>query len=289
MLETETFVLVSEPDRAAVKPKVAIWWRKVARRLLNGASHMLSFEAAMTISKQVLEAQGFGAGGTMQSSGELGVFKLVAAEAPMLFDVGGHIGEYTEKFLERFPQGRSYVFEPSGSHLALLRQRLGDRPEVRIFPLGLGAEAGQATLYKDREISGLASLSQRRLDYLNIKMEQTETVSISTVDRIVEETGLTSIELLKIDVEGHELFVLRGAAKAMERGIIKLVQFEFGGTDLDTHTNLQDFYYFFKTFNFIIGLIQPSTCIRLLDQYDEFYEQYRTTNFIAGPRAILGG
>jgi FkbM family methyltransferase len=289
VLETETFALVSEPDRAAVKPKVAIWSRKLARRLLNGASHMLSFEAAMVISKQVLEAQGFGAGGNMDSSGELGVFDLVTADVPVLFDVGAHIGEYTEEFFKRFPRGRSYVFEPSASHLALLRRRLGSHPEVKIFPLGLGGEPGQFPLYKDREISGLASLSKRRLDYRDIKLELAEMVTISTVDRIIEETGLTSIELLKIDVEGHELFVLRGASKAMERGIIKLVQFEFGGTHLDTHTNLQDFYYFFKTFDFVIGLIQPSKRIRLLGQYDEFYEQYRTTNFIAAPRAILGG
>jgi FkbM family methyltransferase len=271
-----------------VKPKIAIWSRKLARRLLNGASHMLSFETAMAISKQVLEAQGFGAGGVMHSSGELGVFNLIRADAPVLFDVGGHIGEYTQEFLNRFPRGRSYIFEPSASHLALLRQRLGGRPEVRIFPVGLGAEHGQLPLYKDSEISGMASLSKRRLDYLNIKMELAEMVTIDTVDRVVEETRTTSIDLLKIDAEGHDFSVLQGASKTLERGIIKLAQFEFGGCNLDTHTNLQDFFYFFKTYNFAIALIQPKG-IRLLERYDEFFEQYRTSNFIAAPRAMLGG
>ena len=266
-----------------------MWSRRIARRLLNGASHMLSFETAILISKQLLEAQGFGAGGSIHSSGELTVFDLIKADNPVLFDVGGHIGEYTEQFLKRFPRGRSYIFEPSASHLALLRQRLGGRSEVQIFPLGLGAEPGQFALYKDRDISGLASLSQRRLEWLGIKMEQVETVAIGIVDRIIEERGLTSIELMKIDVEGHDLSVLRGATNAMERGIIKLAQFEFGGCNLDSRTNLQDFYYFFKTYNFAIGLIQPGKRIQLIDRYDEFYEQYRTTNFVAAPRAILAG
>jgi FkbM family methyltransferase len=250
---------------------------------------MLSFETAVAISKQLLAAQGFGAGGAMYSSGELGVFKLVKAHAPLLFDVGSHIGEYTEEFLRLFPRGRSFAFEPSASHVALLRQRFGNRPGVQIFPLGLGAEPGRLPLYKNQDISGLASLSRRQLDHFDIKMEQVEMVTISTIDAIVEETGLTTIDILKIDVEGHDLAVLHGASKALERGIIKLAQFEFGGCNLDTHTNLQDFYYFFKTFDFAIGLVQPSERIQIIDRYDEFYEHYRTTNFVAAPRTVLAG
>jgi FkbM family methyltransferase len=204
-----------------------------------------------------------------------------------LFDVGAHVGEYTEAFLSAFPRGRSYAFEPSASHLAILQKRLGGRAEVKIFPVGLGAEVGSFPLYKDREISGLASLSQRRLDHFNIKMDHVESVTIITVDEMVTETSVSAIDLLKIDVEGHELTVLRGASKAMERGLVKLVQFEFGGCNLDTRTNLQDFFYFFKDYDFVIGLVQPSGRIKMLDRYDEFYEQYRTTNFLAARRSLL--
>jgi FkbM family methyltransferase len=266
-----------------------MWSRRIARRLLNGASRMLSFETAVLISRQILEAQGFSTGGNMYSSGELSGFNLITADTPVLFDVGGHVGEYTVEFLKRFPRGRSCIFEPSASHLALLRQRLGGRPEVQIFPLGLGGETGQLPLYKDQDISGLASLSKRRLQHFGIKMEQVETVTIGTVDMIVEEADLTTIELMKVDVQGHDLSVLRGASKAMERGIIKLAQFEFGGCNLDSRTNPEDFYYFFKTCDFAIGLIQPSDRIQIIDRYDEFYEQYRTTNFVAAPCAILAG
>ena len=120
-------------------------------------------------------------------------------------------------------------------------------------------------------------------------MDRVETVAISTVDTIVAETSLPAIDLLKIDVEGHELAVLRGAAKSMQHGLIKLVQFEFGGCNLETHTNLQDFFYFFKDYNFVIGLVQPAGRVQIIDRYDEFFEQYRTTNFVAAPRAALAG
>jgi FkbM family methyltransferase len=263
----------------------------VSARLINdlliGIFRMLPFRLAVLLSKQLLVAQGFGAGGHISSSGETGVFRLVKANAPTLFDVGGHVGEYSEAFLSAFPRGRSYIFEPSANHVEMLRRRLGARPEVAIFPLGLGPEAGTLPLYKDRDISGLASLSQRRLEHFNVRMDQVEMVTISTIDTIVAEISLSAIDLLKLDVEGHEFSVLRGATKAMERGIIKLVQFEFGGCNLDTRTNLQDFFYFFKSFNFVIGLVQPGGGIQLLEHYDEFYEQYQTTNFVAAPRATL--
>ena len=60
-----------------------------------------------------------------------------------------------------------------------------------------------------------------------------------------------------------------------------------GGTSLDTRTNLQGFFYFFKDHNLVIGLVQPTGRIRIMDHYDEFYEQYRTTNLVAAPRAAL--
>ncbi len=263
--------------------------RRIARYLLNRTSGMMSFDTAVIIAKQLLAAQGMGAGGDIATSGEFGVLKLVAASEPLLFDVGGHVGTYTQEFLKVFPRGRSLIFEPSASHLVHLRQNLAANPAVTIYPVGLSDKAAELPLYKDKDISGLASLSQRRLDYMNIKLEVVETVTVRTLDSVVEETGTTAIDLLKMDVEGHELAVLKGGNKTFERGIVKLVQFEFGGCNLDTHTTLQDFYYFFKTYNFAIGLVQPSGRIQILEKYDEFYEQYRTANFVAAPRHVLAG
>jgi FkbM family methyltransferase len=262
-------------------------WRSAAKAFLNSIFRTLPFGLAVPFAKQLLLAQGFGAGAGVRSSGEKGAFRLIKADAPVLFDVGGHVGEYTEAFLTAFPRGRAYVFEPSADHVDMLRQNLCNRPEVQIFPLGLGREPSQLPLYKDRDISGLASLSPRRLEHFDIKMDHVETVDISTVDSIVAEASLSVIDLLKIDVEGHELAVLLGATKAMQHGIIKLVQFEFGGCNLDTRTNLQDFFYFFKEYKFVIGLVKPAGGIHIMDKYDEFYEQYRTTNFVAGPRVGL--
>ena len=54
------------------------------------------------------------------------------------------------------------------------------------------------------------------------------------------------------------------------------------------HTyNSSGLFYFFKDFNFVIGLVRPVGRIQILERYDEFYEQYRTTNFVAAPKGAL--
>ena len=66
----------------------------------------------------------------------------------------------------------------------------------------------------------------------------------------------------------------------LEEGRIGVIQFEFGGANLDSRTNFQDFYYLMKKYEFDLYIINryglwPLAC------YDEMYEQYRTTNFAA--------
>ena len=112
-------------------------------------------------------------------------------------------------------------------------------------------------------------------------MEIQEKVQVTTLDRVVEDRGIGHIDLLKIDVEGHELDVLRGAKETLEADRIDIVQFEFGGCNLDTRTNFQDFYYLLKEqYRFALFIVTPAG-FEPIDTYRELYEQYVTTNFVA--------
>jgi FkbM family methyltransferase len=160
---------------------------------------------------------------------------------------------------------------------------LGTKDNVTLVNKGLGDRCNEFELYKHAEVSGLASLTKRRLDHFNIAMDKVERVTVQTLDEAVQQHDVAAIDLLKIDVEGHELDVLKGAAQAFRDERIELLQFEFGGCNLDTRTSVQDFFYFFREHRFTIGLIQPTGRIHWLPKYDEFLEHYRTTNFIAAP------
>ena len=161
--------------------------RKLARFLLGKAASFLSFEQAVFVSKTLLEAQGFGSGGYIESSGETAIFSLVKGREPVLFDVGGHLGDYTEAFLMVHPAGHSYVFEPSERHFQILAKRLSHRKNVTLLKCGLSDQEKEAPLYKDAEVTGLASLTKRRLDHYGINMDQFETVKLQTVDQIIRQ------------------------------------------------------------------------------------------------------
>jgi hypothetical protein len=81
-----------------------------------------------------------------------------------------------------------------------------------------------------------------------------------------------------MDVEGHELEILLGAPEVLKN--IKIIQFEFGGSNIDTRTFFQDFWYYFQSTGFEIYRLTPSRPM-LIKNYNERDEVFRATNFIA--------
>jgi hypothetical protein len=79
-------------------------------------------------------------------------------------------------------------------------------------------------------------------------------------------------------VEGHEYDLLLGATEALKN--IMIIQFEFGGSNIDTRTFFQDFWYFFQNLGFDVYRITPSKPL-LVETYSECDESFRATNYIA--------
>jgi hypothetical protein len=67
-------------------------------------------------------------------------------------------------------------------------------------------------------------------------------VELRTLDDFCAERGIGRIDLLKIDVEGHELRVLEGARGLLEADAIGFIQFEFNATNIDSRSFFRDFY-----------------------------------------------
>ena len=220
---------------------------------------------------------GIGSGATVGASGERVVFSLIDNNNPIIFDVGANQGQFAKEALE-FSNGTVYSFEPSKNTFEMMKININNNRH-KAFNIGLGAKKSIMKLYYDDAGSGLASLTKRDLDLLNINFDKSEDVQIDTVDNFCIENSINRIDLLKIDVEGHELDVLQGSKIIFDN--VKIVMFEFGGCNIDTKTYFRDFYKFFKDNNMDIYRITPSGYLHKLGDYKEAYEQFRTTNFIA--------
>lgn len=232
------------------------------------------------IEQATLLAQGKGWGsGTVAAEVRAGLSLLApnSRTSPVVLDVGANIGEWTAALLAQAPGSTAYSFEPSTAAFSVLAERFAGDKRVHPVMTAVGGEDGTSRLWADMPGSGLASLYKRRLDHLGIRFIQSEEVSVLTLDSWRLQCPVSPV-LLKLDVEGLELAVLGGASNTLTT--VEVVQFEFGGCNIDSHTYFQDFYYFFDNLGFRLYRLGPKG-LDPVDQYRELDETFATTNYFA--------
>jgi len=237
---------------------------------------------------------GVGAGGSPDSSGEACLLDTVLGDdqsslpQKCVFDVGANNGGFIKMLMKNL-DGRKvaiHAFEPGRVAFDALAANTIGIPDLKLNNFGLGAASGEMTLYYSEPGSALASLTKRRLDHfrkhsVEPQTPKSETVRIETIDAYCRENSIQTIDLLKIDVEGHELDVLAGAKDTLHSGIVRFLTFEFGGCNIDTRTFFQDYWYFFKQFpGCEIFRMTPSNYLLPIRKYLETMEQFRASNFL---------
>src|SRR3954452_7296494 len=118
---------------------------------------------------------------------------------------------------------------------------MGDVPLVECRQLALGDESGTARLFVSAADSSTSSLHPETFAISQMRSTESYEVTVDTLDRVADRLGIGRIDLLKIDVEGHELAVLNGARELLGRGALRMIQFEFGERNLASRTFLRDF------------------------------------------------
>lgn len=178
-------------------------------------------------------------------------------EGMVVFDVGANIGDYAAYLLGLVPELTIHCFEPVGATYATLQQRLRvqvDRGQIVLNRCALGEAPGVAEMFIYQDNAGSNSFYFHDYHAAQSRSMRKEEVPVSTIDAYISAAGVTGVGLLKIDVEGHELGVIRGAAESLRRGRIECIQFEYnnywqrsGHTLLETLTllrSLNDFAFY---------------------------------------------
>lgn len=210
--------------------------------------------------------------------------KFMKFKPSIFIDIGSEKGTYTKEVLKYYPDIEVFMFEPSISYKEIYKQNYENIPNIHINHIALSNVNGKQKLYYDTPGSAFASLTKRRLDHFNVNMNSSEEVKTMRFDDFWKTTDIyknnpnTIIDYIKIDVEGHELWVIEGFGKLLNN--IGLIQFEFGGCNIDTRTFFQDFWYFFKDKKFSIYRIAPNGIVPIIE-YLETDEFFQTTNYIA--------
>jgi FkbM family methyltransferase len=102
-------------------------------------------------------------------------------------------------------------------------------PRVSLHRMALGREVGEREFinYASKYLSSFLPLEQHPQNrFRAIEVESREVVQIDTVDRFVADRGISTVDLLKIDVQGFDLEVLLGATASLASGAVRNVLVE---------------------------------------------------------------
>jgi FkbM family methyltransferase len=136
------------------------------------------------------------------------------AEGGTIVDVGANIGFYTlESAVLVGETGRVIAIEAAPSHVRTLTQNLAlnELQNVSVVETAVGNSRGQATLARSSEDNlGMFSLgSGSHFD--------AHVVSLTTIDELLEEQGISRVDFIKMDIEGSEFNALQGAQMTLRK------------------------------------------------------------------------
>lgn len=156
-------------------------------------------------------------------------------------DIGANVGKYSSKIKQFNPQATVYAFEPHFKTFIQLEEN-AKKHNYKVFNIGLGDKYGKLKLYdyKDNSGSTHASLYKAVIEDIHKQESTCFTVDIDTIDNFADSYKIEHINLLKIDVEGHELNAIYGASNLINERKIDIIHFEFNEMNIVSGTFLKD-------------------------------------------------
>jgi FkbM family methyltransferase len=200
-----------------------------------------------------------------RANGEYWLLEHVLKTSPgpqVLLDVGANRGDWTARSLglaQASKEVHVHAFEPSHLTRSMLTARFVESVAVTVYPYALSETVGEATFYSKEDGAGTNSLSPSSGSNL-------EVVKVITIDQFLQQSGIETVSMVKIDTEGFDLLVLRGAEKSLRDGRIEIVQFEYNWRWLVNHACLRD------VFDLVSD--KPYRFGKLVGNAVEFYDQW---------------
>jgi len=148
------------------------------------------------------------------------IFKPMLDSNSVVFDIGGHSGQYAKLFARIVRQGQVYSFEPSSYSRSILNFaiKVGGFDNIEVVPVGLGDAPGTLTLTTPIKSYGTFKYGLAHMgDNTGASDGHHEDVAMITIDDFAAEAGLKRLDFIKMDVEGWELRILKGGAETIQR------------------------------------------------------------------------
>jgi len=182
-----------------------------------------------------------------------------------ILDVGANNGQTIEFFLRIDPECRVYAFEPNRKLFARLSERYAGNTNIHLFALGVSDIVGERTFNENlldytstfEELNMDSAYLQKKSKVLGVEPSQIVTdryaVKTTTLSAFIPEQVKGTIDVLKIDVEGHEFACLKGLFMGARSFPIRFIQLENHNDDMyQNKTSFQDIDRLLQTNGFVL-------------------------------------
>jgi FkbM family methyltransferase len=155
-----------------------------------------------------------------------------------VIDVGALDGDTARLYREIWPHAVLHCFEPQATQYALLEQwATRQQPPVHTYEFALGAAPATATMFSVQDRPHHTSMVRDFLSSVDSPDRLEQPMRVERMDDVLNAADLESGILVKIDVEGYEREVLRGAAQVLDRAAICIIEVnavlvELGAADI---------------------------------------------------------
>jgi FkbM family methyltransferase len=184
------------------------------------------------------------------------------ATIPYIFDIGAHHGETALGYSAHFPSASIYSFEPSTDSYQVLAAAVAHN-NIHPFRLALSDQVGKACLYVSQQNAANSLLQPiTHSGQLIEPASAPQMVETTTLDQFCAQQNIQHIDILKMDVQGAELSVLRGAARMLESQKIDVIY---------TEISFVSFYHQQAQFVDVMAALAPYH-FTLYDLYEPVYE-----------------
>jgi len=147
----------------------------------------------------------------------------------VIFDVGANVGTWTLLAKTLFPQTQIHAFEPLSQHTEEFRQATRALGGVHLHYIGLGSQPARTVMKVTdfSDASSLLPLTETGKKQWHLEQVAEVPIQIERLDDWVAQHRLPTPDLVKLDVQGFELEVLRGAEKTLARTKAVLLEASF--------------------------------------------------------------
>jgi len=222
-----------------------------------------------------------------RSNGEYNLLRWYAEQAIMadksvyLFDVGAMHGNWSFQALEEIQKHglgvKICIFEASPSQARRVRERIKreNTTNMELKELAVSDKEGKGYFKVTGDNTGSSAIVEDDL----VTGASTIKVEMTTIDKQMQSLGWPYIDVVKVDTEGHDFKVIKGAIESLREEKIGILQFEYNWRWLESKNSVRDVFSLIEALSYKFGRLSENE-IEVYEYWHTELDRFIETNFL---------